>query len=314
MVQYSASDHSRGFILIAVLWVTMLLSIFALNFSTSSRLQGTQALNMEKMYQEEQLLQSALEYGYHQYLKYRENKGLVDQKEEIESITELEYDLWYPRYEPYTKDVGNTTIAIRLLNVGGKFNINNTKLHLLQDVLSKCGVENGTEMTAVSNSILDWMDKDSMKRAEGAEKDYYMKQDEPYLPKNENMESVEELLLVKGVTPEIYYGSDQHPGLKDLFNVYGQGEKMDINSASPQTFALIPGLSQDLIQGISTLRQDKRLTKLSELGSLIPQRYFSQVQDYYGLSQAKKIRVEAFLVLDKDQYGRSASKIYDIEE
>lgn len=65
------------------------------------------------------------------------------------------------------------------------------------------------EMTEeVADAILDWIDTDEEVRTMGAESSYYMSQSPPYSCKNGPLSSVEELLLVRGVTPELLFGND----------------------------------------------------------------------------------------------------------
>jgi type II secretory pathway component PulK len=61
-----------------------------------------------------------------------------------------------------------------------------------------------------ADSILDWIDEDDEAREFGAEVDYYSTLPMPYAPKNGPLETVEELLLVKGVTPGLLLGSDSN--------------------------------------------------------------------------------------------------------
>jgi DNA uptake protein ComE-like DNA-binding protein len=58
----------------------------------------------------------------------------------------------------------------------------------------------------IADAILDWLDPDDIARTNGAERDYY--NGHGYAPKNGPIESVEELLLVRGVTPQLLYGPD----------------------------------------------------------------------------------------------------------
>ncbi|HPS85402.1 MAG TPA: type II secretion system protein GspK [Spirochaetota bacterium] len=59
----------------------------------------------------------------------------------------------------------------------------------------------------VVDCIMDWIDPDSARFPYGAESaDYYLNQTPPYSAQNEEMKSIDELLLVKLVTPEIFYG------------------------------------------------------------------------------------------------------------
>jgi type II secretory pathway component PulK len=59
-----------------------------------------------------------------------------------------------------------------------------------------------------SDSIIDWLDSDDTPRSAGAESDYYGAQSPPYQAKNGPLDSLEELLLVKGVTPQLLFGND----------------------------------------------------------------------------------------------------------
>lgn len=61
---------------------------------------------------------------------------------------------------------------------------------------------------AIADAILDWMDADSTPRQSGAENDYYADQNVPYGPRNAVPSSIEELLLIRGVTRDLLFGSD----------------------------------------------------------------------------------------------------------
>ncbi len=66
-------------------------------------------------------------------------------------------------------------------------------------------------MTAeIADAILDWLDADDESRPYGAETDYYRSLPQPYAAKNGPLDSVEELLLVRGVTPTLLFGRDHN--------------------------------------------------------------------------------------------------------
>lgn len=92
-----------------------------------------------------------------------------------------------------------------------------TKLNLNTLLVADESAENGARqillalpgMTEeIADAILDWIDPDNEPREYGAEADYYALLDPPYLPKNGPLESIEELLLVRGVTPALLFGAD----------------------------------------------------------------------------------------------------------
>ena len=84
----------------------------------------------------------------------------------------------------------------------------------------------------IADAILDWMDEDEDTRDFGAESGYYTSLSPPYAPKNGPMDSLEELLLVRGVTPQLMFGLDSnHNGIID-----------DVELQSPDAGALPPDM------------------------------------------------------------------------
>ncbi len=60
----------------------------------------------------------------------------------------------------------------------------------------------------VADSILDWLDEDDEIREFGAELEYYSQLSPPYEPKNGMLDTIAELLRVKGVSPQLLFGID----------------------------------------------------------------------------------------------------------
>jgi DNA uptake protein ComE-like DNA-binding protein len=60
----------------------------------------------------------------------------------------------------------------------------------------------------IADAIIDWIDADDLPRTNGAEDDYYTGLQPPYHCKNGPLDSLEELLLVRGVTQELLLGND----------------------------------------------------------------------------------------------------------
>ena len=64
--------------------------------------------------------------------------------------------------------------------------------------------------TEVAEAILDWVDEDEESRESGAESDYYETLPTPYSAANGPLRSVDELLLVRGVSPTLLFGADMN--------------------------------------------------------------------------------------------------------
>ena len=291
-----------GFILIAVLWVTMLLSIFALNYATTSRLGAHRALTGERLLSENHVLLSAAAMAEQKLRVYLANQEHLEQLAETEpeaDFSEISARLFYPRYEAYELEVGDYKVAVRMTGESGKWNVNTANETLLETILIACGVEFGTATTAVTNSILDWIDDDDLRRLEGAETPYYMSLEHPYPAKNAPLQSIEELLLIRGIDADLFQGTDEHPGLVDFLTISGDTQKLDINSASPRAMALIPGIRQETIDVIIEHRSGGRIRNMSDLAAHLDALDYDQVVEHFDVIGSGNVTIEA-RVLDPD--------------
>ena len=122
---------------------------------------------------------------------------------------------------------------------------------------------------AITNSVKDWLDSgddDAITGLSGAESEYYQDLDPPYSCRNAPLADLEELMLIKGITPELYYGDEERPGLEQHMTIFGvkdEGEqfafpgKININTASlPVLAALLPAENQDLIDVLKDHREE----------------------------------------------------------
>ena len=82
--------------------------------------------------------------------------------------------------------------------------LNSAQWHRLFEVA--CGMDEGAERSAAVDSILDWLDTDSSAREYGAEEEFYQSLELPRHCRNGEFVMMEELLLVNGVTPDMFHG------------------------------------------------------------------------------------------------------------
>ncbi|MFO7595413.1 MAG: type II secretion system protein GspK [Desulfocurvibacter africanus] len=299
-----ACGHAPGgFALVAVLWVTAILAAIATGYATMARLQGQEALHGLTAAKQTYLLQSALAKGEHELRKYTLNRHLLARKDELESIGQKTLGLWWPRHEAYRIRLEDMNMAVRLVGDTGKLDVNSLDYARWVTLLAACGLEDSAEITAVANSIVDWTDEDTNFSIGGAENDYYQGLDKPYLCKDGPMESIEELLLVKGVTPELYHGTDERPGLSDLLDVGGSQDKLDINSASPRAFLMIQGLSPETIAELETIRKAEPITRLADLADVLPAESMAILRQHFDIVPPKTVFLEAARILSDDRLG-----------
>jgi general secretion pathway protein K len=103
--------------------------------------------------------------------------------------------------------LGPGTFSVKLTDCERKFNVNVADPRILAQALKLVGVD-VAEASQITDSILDWIDPDDQPRLSGAESDYYLSLDPPYQAKNGPFDSINELLLVRGVVPDMFHGSD----------------------------------------------------------------------------------------------------------
>ncbi|OGG51573.1 MAG: hypothetical protein A3F84_06420 [Candidatus Handelsmanbacteria bacterium RIFCSPLOWO2_12_FULL_64_10] len=120
------------------------------------------------------------------------------------------------------------------------------KIHLneapREALLRLPGVDEG-----VVAALMDWRDQDDVPEPGGAEAGYYQSLPQPYACKNGPLETVEELRLVRGVTPEIL------EAVRPYVTVYGDG-KVNLNTA-PGPVLLTLGLEEALVSKVLRFRR-----------------------------------------------------------
>ena len=284
---------NKGFALIAVFWISLLLGILALNYATTARLNAEAARNRRLGAEHDFLLRSAVAKGYHEYLKYRANRSLLAKKDEIEELGGQPLELWYPRYEPWECEIEGVKVGIKIVGESGKFRLNGLKIERWRRIVEACGVADEEARDGIVDSVLDWVDGDSLHRLNGAESDYYEEQGLEYGCKNREIDVVNELLLIKGVTFTLYAGGAGHPGLIDLLSPYGRDDRLDINSCAPAALALVEDLPQDVINDIVAYRSSTPVTKLAELSELVPPEYFSLLKQYFTVADSEYVTISA---------------------
>jgi general secretion pathway protein K len=153
-------------------------------------------------------------------------------------------------------------------------NFNNIQLNLWERFLSQIGdqeqmLEDSAPL-AIINSIKDWLDSgddDATTGLSGAETDYYQGLDPPYSSRNGPIRDVNELLLIKGVTPELFYGSPEKPGMSSYLSVHGLASaagtsytypgRINLTTAElPVLSAVFPLESEDIVNALYEYRQE----------------------------------------------------------
>jgi general secretion pathway protein K len=205
--------------------------------------------------------------------------------------------------------LGHGRFSVKIKDADSKFNIN---LVLVQPDLVKHGLEyvvgvDAAEAPHIVNAIADWIDRDDDPRvgSTDTETGYYMSLNPPYKAKNGPIDDLTELMMIKGITPAMFFGGGggapaggstaraiptsnrfnrrnvEEPaypvGLIDLFTTVSSGY-INLNTASAEVLQLIPDMDQQIASEIIQWRNgedgavgtedDRPFKSVGELGNV----------------------------------------------
>jgi len=176
------------------------------------------------------------------------------QRDETQEVDALN-DTWSFSEEGFKEVVvGDGTFSLErgeaqygLMDEERKININKAPQAVLKHLFEVLAEITSQEASDLADSIVDWRDEDDDLLGNGAETGYYQVLDPPYTCKNADFSVVEELLLVKGMTQEVF------EKVQDWITVFGAGA-VNINTADTMVLQSL-NLSAALADDIESFRK-----------------------------------------------------------
>lgn len=240
-------NKESGFALIMVMWVMVLLIALGTEFALSMKTEVNTTRNFKEDAEAYYLAKAGMNLAQAEILadvqfhSWTEEKGYVfgpvasdtSDEEKPDRENQDAGELEAPEQPERTEiPLGKGLVHYTITDENGKLNINTATRDILTKALAANGIPLGSSRDTIVDSVLDWIDTDDRHRLNGAESNYYEGLSPAYSAKNGPLDSVEELLKIKGVTPELFYGSegydsgvpnglDNAPGLVRIFTAQG---------------------------------------------------------------------------------------------
>ena len=291
----------RGFVVVIVLCMVIMLSVLLLGFNYKSR---TNLYTVDGFRRSEQALNCARSGLNIAIAVARDTPDIHTQK----SLMSL-----FSGENIFAVDEGKCSITISGEN--GKLNVNLLKdedgklnrtridqILRLIDLLNQNEARSSNIGYGIVPSIIDWTDSDEQitylpfikQENTGAESTYYSQLSDPYQCRNGLLETVGELLLVKGITPQVF------DCMNDCLTIYGDG-KINVNCA-PQL--VLESLSEKMDATLAKLIIDRRrfeffesVTELKDLPGMTDSIYDSiknvitvdQTNQYYHVTSRANV-------------------------
>lgn len=283
-----------GIALIIVLWVMALLIVISLSFSVMARTEVFSTITFKERMINKYLAEAGMQRAIMEIFYRNVNKN--------NQITFAEEEVYRTDGKFYYGEMDNGYYKFSLNDESGKININimnDGSGIILNNLLVNSGVEKETADTIV-DCILDWKDADDLTRLHGAENDYYKSLPDPYKAKNANFDNLEELLLIKGVTPEILFGNEEKPGLINFITLYSNTSKININTAAPEVLKAIPFMSDANVEQIIDYRNaDNTKKDGTDIQTALAGDY-AKISQYISTSDSNVYAIEVLGYKEKD--------------
>jgi general secretion pathway protein K len=231
--------RAAGAALLLVLWLIALLTAVVGAFAMIARVEYLQGRTLSQGVVADQAARAGLEYAMTRVVDLDPTRQ------------------WLPDGREYAWRFGEADVTIVIVDESGKVDINGADLELLAGLMQAVEVERAPSRK-IAAAILDWRDPDSLTQIEGGAEDAdYSAGERPYGAKDAPFETVAELQLVLGMTPELFAKLAPH------LTVYsGQGRPSEQYASAEVLRAM--GIDPE-----RTLAERRRPRQPGEAGALV---------------------------------------------
>ena len=263
--------NNRGMVLITVLWVVIVISFISLSLAAAVRVEMRA---IEDSFDSERaffMAKSAAEVVFRDLQKPDSLKGSPVLKEG----------------GSYVVPFSSGEARVHLESNGGLININGASDRVLESMFASLGVDEPLRGQLV-DSIIDWRDPDDVPLPQGAEiADYgQVIRTGKRLPSNDSFASLDELMLVRNMTPQVFFGHIEVDegdrsyrrirGLRELITLGPERNHVNVNEASEDVLKALPGMTSESVARIILERMRKSFDNEQDLVTRVPALQYSE--------------------------------------
>ncbi len=267
--------RAGGFALMVVIIILLIVSFLASQLILQVQTEQKIAFNVKRKATARFLAEAGIQIAL---LKILEPKTIVEEEEDtlLKFIGGKTYDTFFNQGK----------ISYSAVNESGKIDLNRAPRQLFELFFEYQGIEPEATATII-DSLMDWRDGDDLLRLNGAEKNYYEDLEDPYIPRNGEIEDPAEFVLIQGAD-----ALAEKFILEDVFTVNNSDGKINFNNLTPDML--------DFLTEGDTARQEAYRESMESLETL------DQAQARQILGDERFGRLQAYLT-----FG-SSNKFYSI--
>jgi general secretion pathway protein K len=233
----TALTAMRGYALVSVLWLVVLLAGVTAAYHAQARVEARLLTTALQRAQAEALAEAGI------WVAVREHFSATSTSADRSNRTTR------------TIDVDGTAVAVTVADVSGLINLNAAPPEVFAAVLAARSGLDAAEQAAVVDAILDWRDSDSTRNPAGAEDEDYAALKAGHGAKDAPFATVDELRLVRGMTPSAYRA------IAPALTVFGNHARVNTAAAPPEVLAVLPRDSPGGFAGSSGESYDQRFVQ-----------------------------------------------------
>jgi general secretion pathway protein K len=252
----------RGGALLTVLWLTAALSAIAFSVATTVRTETEKTSTHLEQTRAYYLATGALDRAL-LWMQWGPGPRRPDGS-----------PMFYEPGMPLLPMVFPTGVAtVEIIPESSRLNVNRATPAELMRLFGAMGLP-GERAQILVEAILDWRTAGGL--GGGGLDQHYLALGPTFRRPHAAFEQIEELLYVRGVTPDLFYGTWARnsngvlvrlPGLKDCLTVYGAGDGYDVNTAALPVLVAI-GVPPETAAAIVTRRLMRPFLSAAELGEV----------------------------------------------
>jgi|HubBroStandDraft_5_1064220.scaffolds.fasta_scaffold68990_2 general secretion pathway protein K len=253
-------NSERGGALLAVLWLAAALAAIAFSVATSVRSETDRVASASNGLRTWYLAEGSVERGI-QWMLWGPSVTNPDGTPR-----------WRPNLPRMTMHYPSGDAIVELIPESAKLNINTGSADDLTRLITVVSGD-PARATQIVAGILDWR---SGAASPTIFDQYYLTLGPTFRARHASFQEIEELLVIPGMTPELFYGNYlpdsagrlyASGGLRDCLSVWGSRGPFDINTVSPALMEAV-GMTPDAVAAVVRYRTVQPFNSMGDVGSL----------------------------------------------
>ena len=288
-------QNRRGVALITVLLIISILIAVAVELNRSSRTEIYEAANISDGIKLTYIAKSGFYAGIALlFISQSDYVSLRDEWAHAEVMSLKSQTLFPDGYFVVNMEDEAGKIPLHKLASGNEYNMDIREILLRLLTLPEFGLDQ-SKAGDIADAIKDWIDADEeITPPGGAETSYYATLNPPYAAKNLPLDCIEELLMIKGITKELFAGTKEKPGLAQYVTIYGDGF-ININTAPKM---VLRSLAPNISSAAADKMDEYRRSPGNDLANLV---WYQKVPGLEGVT------IKPILIATKSNYFKISS-------